>query len=150
MKTALITFRKVNTPTKDIKKLVSLFEEGGVGIDDIYTLSFSHETAFLKIVEDRLMAWVDSNTARNFAWDELWQYEWALEHFQKALLEQAMYMYRNSDILMDSGYDPDSGIIAKREDLLKIAVAESAINLLKVGGIFNQVMTNRRRYLDFK
>lgn len=105
---------------------------------------------FLKIVEDRLMAWVDSNTARNFAWDELWQYEWALEHFQKALLEQAMYMYRNSDILMDSGYDPDSGIIAKREDLLKIAVAESAINLLKVGGIFNQVMTNRRRYLDFK
>lgn len=52
MKTALITFRKVNTTTKDIKKLVSLFEEGGVGIDDIYTLSFSHETAFLKIVED--------------------------------------------------------------------------------------------------
>lgn len=105
---------------------------------------------FLKIVEDRLMAWIDANTARNFAWDDLWQYEWALEHFQKALLEQAMYMYRNSDILMDSGYDPDSGIIAKREDLLKIAVSESAINLLKVGGIFNQVMTNKRRYLDFK
>ena len=104
---------------------------------------------FLKIVEDRLMAWVDANTARNFKWDELWDYEWALEHFQKALLEQAMYMYRNSDILMDSGYDPDSGIIAKREDLLKIAISESAINLLKVGGIFNQVMSNRKRYLDF-
>ena len=52
MKTALITFRKVNTTLKDRKKLVSLFENGGVGVDDVYTLSFNDETGFLKVIDE--------------------------------------------------------------------------------------------------
>ena len=100
---------------------------------------------FLKIVEDRVMSWVDSNSFRNTKWDEIWEYDHMLECLQKALLTQAMYMYRNSDIAMDSGYDPDSGIIAKKSELQSIVICEPCLNYLREGGLFNQVISASRR-----
>ena len=100
---------------------------------------------FLKIVEDRLMSWIDSNSFRNTNWDEIWEYDHMLECFQKAILTQAMYVYRNSDIALDSGYDPDSGFVAKKQELQSIVICEAALNYLREGGLFNQVISAHRR-----
>lgn len=100
---------------------------------------------FLKLVEDRVMSWIDSNSFRNTEWDEIWEYEHMLECFQKALLTQAMYVYRNSDIALDSGYDPDTGFVAKKQELQSIVICEAALNYLREGGLFNQNITASRR-----
>ena len=102
---------------------------------------------FLMIVEDRVMSWIDANTFRNVPWEKLSAFQ--LEEFQKAILTQAMYMFRNSDISLDSGYDPEKGIIASKEDLDKITISQSAINFLKTAGLCNYNISNRRRKTRF-
>lgn len=99
---------------------------------------------FLKRVENRVISWIDSNTFRNYGWDSLTEYQ--LEHFQIALLEQAMYIYRNSDLGLDSGYDPDKGFVAEPDKIKKVEICEPTIRELKLGGLFNLNIDNHYRY----
>lgn len=101
---------------------------------------------FLMMVEDRLMSWIDSHTFRNIPWEELEGER--LENFQKAILTQAMYIFRNSDITMDSGYDPEKGIVAPREQLEKIEISRAALDFLTVAGLYNHKIQNRIRVIS--
>lgn len=103
---------------------------------------------FLMMVEDNLMSWVDANTFRNVSWDGLTQYQ--LEKLQLAILYQALYTYKNGDILLDSGYDQEKGIIANHTLLQEIAISPTSINYLKTAGLYNHVVNNVRRYVDFR
>lgn len=102
---------------------------------------------FLLRIENRLMTWLDANTFRVYRWDELNDEQ--LEKFQLAILEQAMYVFKNSDLALDSGYDPDSGIIADYEIINKIAICQPTIDLLKTAGLFNLRIYNKRRFTTF-
>lgn len=104
------------------------------------------ENIFLRRVENRIMSWVDSNTFRNVRWDELTDFQ--LEHFQIAILEQAMYVYRNSDIAQDSGYDPEKGKIADPHYLEKIEICVPAKRELSLAGLYNHVIENKRRFFN--
>ena len=99
---------------------------------------------FLRRIENNLMAWIDANTFRNVGWEYLSEFQ--LENFKYALLEQAMYVYRNTDISLDSGYDPEKGIIAERGTLDNLIVCTPALNFLKIAGLYNLNVTNRMRY----
>ena len=99
---------------------------------------------FLRRIENNVMAWIDANTFRNVHWDHLSDFQ--LEQFQYALLEQAMYVYRNSDISLDSGYDPEKGIIVDRGTLDSLIICTPALNFLKLAGLYNLNVTNRMRY----
>ena len=102
---------------------------------------------FLLRIENRLMNWLDANSFRVYRWDELTEEQ--LEKFQMAILEQAMYVFKNSDLALDSGYDPDSGIIADYEKINSIAICQPTIDLLKSAGLFNLRIYNRRRFTTF-
>ena len=52
MKTALISFRKTNEELNSVQKIVAFFEDNGVSVDSIYTLSPSDETGFNKLIGD--------------------------------------------------------------------------------------------------
>ena len=116
---------------------------------------------FLRRIEDRLMTWIDANTFRVTPWECLKDdyipknemYKKSLQrdrdYFKKALLEQAMYVIKNSDIGQDSGYDPEKGIVAPESDLQAIEICRPCINFLKEAGLFNHVMMNRPRYTSF-
>lgn len=116
---------------------------------------------FLKRIEDRLMSWVDANSFRDFHWEELRNdYQETDEYrqrfkkeqkelWQKAILAQAMYVFRNSEIGFDSGYDPGKGIIAEKQTLDEIEICRIAIDFLKEAGILNHVVKNRLRYTSF-
>ena len=99
---------------------------------------------FLRRTENNVMAWIDAKTFRNVHWDHLSDFQ--LEQFQYALLEQAMYVYRNSDISLDSGYDTEKGIIVDRETLDDLIICIPALNFLKIAGLYNLNVTNRVRY----
>ena len=119
------------------------------GIDLIEKLknggnSSNKANIFLRRIENNVMAWIDANTFRNVHWDHLSEFQ--LEQFQYALLEQAMYVYRNSDISLDSGYDPEKGIIVDKQTLEGLIICTPALNFLKLAGLYNLNVTNRMRF----
>ncbi len=104
--------------------------------------SFAAER-FLFKTEIKLMAWIDTVTFRRKRWDQLNAYQYL--QFQLAILEQALYRYKNGDIDLDSGYDQDKGIIADKGKLNQLKVSSSAIEFLSNAGLYNLVVKNRPR-----
>ena len=102
---------------------------------------------FLARVEDRLMNWIDNNTFRRLKYEDLHLNPRQYENWQKAILTQAMYMFKNGDLGIDSGYDSERGIITARHDLVELEVCQAAIDYLSNAGLFNLVVKNRPRVL---
>ena len=107
-----------------------------------YNISNQAE-AFLARVEDRLLNWIDRNSFRRIRYDKMTPYQ--LNQFKLAILTQAKYVYKNGDIGLDSGYDPEKGKIISADELAAIEVCQAAIDYLSNAGIFNLVMKNRPR-----
>lgn len=104
---------------------------------------------FLMIVEDKFLQEVDRRIFRNYDWDEITLHPDDLEAMQKAVLTQALYVYRNSDLGLDSGYDPDRGVIVDKEALEAIKICDDALNYLRNAGLYVLTISNRRRYQRF-
>ncbi len=58
--------------------------------------------------------------------------------FKYALLEQVLYIMNNTDIMSDSGYDPEKGIIATQGQLHNISVSRTAKNMLIKSGLWDR------------
>lgn len=101
---------------------------------------------FLGRLEKRVMSWIDKNSFRVVPWNNLSEFQ--LDMFKCALLEQAMYMWRNGDIDMDSGYDQSSGLVIDPNTKASLVMCEPAINFLITSGIMNQKITNRKRFMS--
>ena len=100
---------------------------------------------FLMRVEDRLMAWLDANTYRTYLWESIEGND--KEAMQKAIIIQAMYIFRNSDLSTDSGYDPQRGVVIAKKDLQSIEICDAAVDILKASGLYSRTIKNRRRYI---
>lgn len=101
---------------------------------------------FLLKIEDSLLCRIDSTSFRLTDWDNLSSYQ--LECLQKAIIYQAEYIIRNSDLFTDSGYDMERGFIADPDKLQKAAICPISKDLLLNCGIINHVIHNRKRYTD--
>ena len=102
---------------------------------------------FLARVEDRLMNWIDNHTFRRIKYEDLHLRPRQYENWQKAILTQAMYMYKNGDLGIESGLDTEKGIVAPRSDLVELEVCQAAIDYLSNAGLFNLNVKNRTRTL---
>lgn len=100
---------------------------------------------FLFRVERRLMNWIDKTSFRIVPWHRISKNQ--REHMKYAVLEQAMYMWRNGDISMDSAYDQERGLIAHPLELASIVVCQPAIDELMTCGLLNMKVQNRKRYI---
>lgn len=100
-------------------------------------------SAFLARTESEMKRYIDHNTFRRFRYEDLRGEQ--LDAFREAILLQAMYKIRNGEIGMDSGYDIEHGIVAKRSELVEITLCQDAINVLSNAGLWNLVMKNRPR-----
>lgn len=100
---------------------------------------------YLARVELRLMSWIDKNSFRVTPWNNLAPFQ--IQNFRYAILEQAMYMWRNGDIEMDSGYDQERGVVLHSNDKEDIVICKSCLNFLFTAGLFNLKITNRKRYM---
>ena len=118
-----------------------------VGIDlneKLKGSSSNKANLFLLDVESKFLAWIDANTFRTTPWDELTEFQ--LENLQEAIIIQALYIYKNSDIALDSGYDLERGILASQEELTLRSVCPTALNYLKRSGLYNHTISNRHRF----
>ena len=95
--------------------------------------------AFLKRIEDRLETFCDSKFNANIARKYPCFTDYQKKHYKLALLEQAIYIYRNGDISVDSGYDPEKGEVARTE---RYAIAPNCKDNLRLCGIWNRNIPN--------
>lgn len=101
---------------------------------------------FLMQVEDMILSWIDANSFRRFEWDDMTEFQ--LDCLQKAILTQAMYEYRNTDLSLDSGYDPEKGSVIEWNDLQERVIAPATIRYLRSGGLLNMKIGNRLRRIS--
>ena len=110
------------------------------GIDLIQAFKTdTNAMAFLKRIEDRLATFCDSNFNANIDRKYPCFTDYQKYHYKLALLEQAIYIFRNGDISVDSGYDPEKGEIARTE---KYAIAPNCKDNLRLCGIWNRNIPN--------
>jgi len=97
--------------------------------------------AFLKRIENRLQTYVESHFNCNIDMKYPCFTDYQKKHYKLALLEQAIYIFKNSDISVDSGYDPEKGEIANQPGV-KHAIAPNCKDNLRLCGIWNRNIPN--------
>mgnify|MGYP004643454335 CR=1 FL=1 len=100
---------------------------------------------FLMQIEDMLLARIDKTSFRLYSWDCITEYQ--KDCLQKAIIIEANYIIRNSNLFTDSGYDPDRGEIIDINKLQNVAICPSAIDFLSNCGLYNHVIKNRYRFV---
>lgn len=97
--------------------------------------------AFLKRIEDRLATFCDSKFNQNVDMKYPYFSDYQKYHYKLALLEQAIYIFKNGDISVDSGYDPEKGEVAKNP-AEKYGIAPNCKDNLRLCGIWNRNIPN--------
>lgn len=95
---------------------------------------------FLNQIEVRMEAFMNANFFKNIRdyWP-IWN-DYRKQEYKYALLEQALYVFRNGDISIDSGYEPDEGIKLDPETRKKITIAPNAIDHLINTGLWTRLI----------
>lgn len=94
--------------------------------------------AFLVRLETRLASYCDANFNKNVDRQYPCFTDYQKYHYKLALLEQGIYIFKNSDISVDSGYDLDRGEVISREKIVQLSIAPNCKNELLLCGIWNR------------
>ena len=99
--------------------------------------------AFIYRVEVRLATWLDVNYFQKI--DQIYPEfsDYQKKHYKLALMEQCIYVFRNGDISVDSGYDPGEGEKSNINTLRNIKIAPNAEENLIVCGLLNREIYKR-------
>ena len=92
--------------------------------------------SFIMRVEDKVDAVLNGDFNRNVDTEYPEFSDYQKLHYQKALLEQAYYDYKNGDIARDSGYSPDKGETASNGTINSKILSQLAIKHLISCGLW--------------
>lgn len=98
---------------------------------------------FLKRIEDRLERFINAEYNRNITREYPQFTDYQKENYKMALLEEAIYIFRNSDLFVDSGYDTERGEIIDYNKLEKISISRETIKALRICGIVDRNVYKR-------
>lgn len=101
--------------------------------------------AFLYRIETRMSSFLDANFYHKIEIEYPKFSNYQKEHYKLALLEQALYILKNSDIAVDSGYDPTKGQMIDRGQLLELTISPRAKEHLILCNLWNRKIRNRGR-----
>lgn len=101
--------------------------------------------AFLDRVAYRLHTYIDANFYRRID-EEYPQFtDYQKEHHKRALLEQCLYVFKNGDISVDSGYDYERGEVAGQGAIVEKSIAPNAKQELMLCGLWCRKFKSRGR-----
>ena len=96
------------------------------------------QMAFLKRIEDRMETMIDAKCFRKVSVEYPYFSVYQKEHYKRALLEQAIYVFRNGEISVDSGIDPEKGVVINGGSLKEMALAPNAKLELQLCGLWSK------------
>lgn len=100
--------------------------------------------AFIKRIEVRLEAFIGAKFHRNIEREFKYFSDYQKQEYKYAIMEQAIYNYRNGDIATDSGYDGEKGIVADRNVLENIKISSEAKLHLQNCGLWCRAIKGNR------
>ena len=100
--------------------------------------------AFLARIEMRMETLINVSCFRNVAFEYPQFNDFQKAHYKLALMEQALYIWRNGEISTDSGYDMEKGVITPISEVQNVALAPNAKRELQVCGLW----TKKIRFSD--
>ena len=92
--------------------------------------------SFLKRIEDRMESYLNAHFFKNISVEYGCMSDFQKEKYRLALLEQAIYVFKNGDISVDSGYDPDEGIKLSSHARTELILAPNAKDNLRLCGVW--------------
>jgi len=103
-------------------------------------------SAFLKRIENRMEAYLNTYYFENInsLYPDFTDYQ--KEHYSLALLEQALYVFKNGDISSDSGYSIDSGESASNATIIEKSIAPNARQELILCGLCSRAIYKGNGY----
>lgn len=93
--------------------------------------------AFLKRIEDNVERYLNANYNQNVELLYPAFTDFQKQHYKNALLQQAYYELRNSNISSDSGYDLDKGVVTDKAVLHNLTLGNATIDELRISGLLN-------------
>ena len=96
-------------------------------------------------IENRMAAFLDAQFYRRIDVEYPNFTDHQKECYWRALLEQAMYVFKNGDISVDSGYDYEHGETASVGTIIKKTIAPNAQSELLNCGLWCRALKNPRR-----
>lgn len=96
------------------------------------------KTRFIQRIEDRIAMIVDSSCFKQVDREYPAFSEYQKQHYKLALLEQAMYVFHSGDIQVDSGIDPERGVVITPEQIAKTVLSPMAKRHLMLCGIWSK------------
>lgn len=100
--------------------------------------------AFIMRIEKRVASFIDAEFYRRVDEEYPNFTDYQKEHYSQALLEQAMYVFKNGDISVDSGYSMDTGEVASNDTIIKKIIAPNCKQELILCGLWSRQIRNRR------
>lgn len=107
------------------------------GVDLVTELGTTEAaTAFLTRIETRLESFLDARMHQSVErrFPELTDYQ--KRQYKLALIEQAIYVWKNGETAVDSGYDPSEGLKATEGTLIGLTVCREAKQHLIQAGLW--------------
>lgn len=103
--------------------------------------------AFLFRVENRLESYISAYLYKDMNKEFFNFSDFQKEHYKYAIIEQALYVLKNGDISVDSGYDFESNkVVIKKAELEQRIIGINAKNELMRIGIWNRNIRNVGRW----
>lgn len=102
--------------------------------------------AFLARIEGWLSTLIDVECFRKVDFEYPTFTDYQKFHYKMAVMEQALYVFRNGDLSTDSGIDPDKGVVIPQDKLKGAVLAPNAKRELQVCGIW----TKKIRFSDWR
>lgn len=99
---------------------------------------------FLKLIEDRLETFLDAQFYRQIDKEYPLFTDYQKKHYKRALLEQALYVFRNGDISSDSGYSEERGKIIDRMYIEELSISPNTKQELLLCGLWTRKIKNKR------
>lgn len=93
---------------------------------------------FIMRVEDDVALFLETKCFKRIDEQYVSLSDYQKQCYKKALLNQVNYKVNNGDIGNDSGYDPTTGVVAQRGNIVDIVLSPKAIDYLRLAGLYNR------------
>lgn len=105
-------------------------------VDLVAEIGEASANALLIRTENRLSAFINAKFYRNIDIEYPNFTDYQKQHYKYALLEQIFYTYKNGDNSVDSGYDPEKGVVISSKEMQQKLISPNAIDELILCGVW--------------
>jgi len=120
----------------------------GVNLASMMNGGLASANALIYRTEIRLESYLNATFYKNISTMFPTFSDYQKEHYKLALIEQVMYVIKNGDLSVDSGYDGNNGLVISRREMKTIIISDNAKQQLILCGLWNRCIGRGNEVYD--